>query len=83
MITVILIFLLKTTGLLNLVLKAFRADDNKIIGDSDNRANKTVVNLSKNNKSKNLMYILNIRAINKSTFLTSNIKKIFNYLKQI
>ena len=39
-------------------------------------------NKSKNNKSKNLTYLLNIKATKKSTFLTSNIKKTFNYLKQ-
>ena len=37
---------LKATGSSNLVLKAFRADDNEVVG-VDGRANKTVVNLSK------------------------------------
>ena len=34
------------------------------------------------NSSRNLMHILNIRAINKLTFLTPNAKKIFNHLRQ-
>ena len=40
-----------------------------------------VVNLSKNNKSRNLTYMLNIRATEKLICLTSNTKKIFNYLR--
>ena len=54
----------------------FRADDNKHV-DNSSRANKIVVNLFKN-----LMRIPNIGVISKSTFLTSNTKKTFNYLKQ-
>ena len=62
----------------------FKANNNEIIDDNDNsRINKTIANLSKNNKSKNLTYISNIGAIRKSIFLTSNAKKIFNYLKQV
>ena len=46
-----------------LVLKAFKVDNNKIVKDGDYRAKKIVVNLfnrSKNNMSRNLIYILNI-----------------------
>ena len=38
-----------------------------------------VMNLAKNNKFKNLTYILNIEAIKKPSFLISNAKKAFNY----
>ena len=41
-----------------------------------------IVNLSKNNKSRNLMFMPNIRVIEKPTFLTPNSKKVFNYLRQ-
>ena len=58
----------------------FKIDNNKIIRD-DGKANKTIVNLFKNHKSKNWIYMLNIRTIEKFTFLTSNAKKIFNHLK--
>ena len=45
------------------------------------KANKTVVNSSKNNKSKNLTYIPNIKTMGESTFITLNTKKVFNYLR--
>ena len=48
-----------------------------------NKANKTVVNSFKNNKSRNLMHISNIGAMEKSIFLTLKVKKIFKYLKQV
>lgn len=35
----------------------------------------------KNDKSENLIYLLNIRAIKKPIFLISNMRKTFNYLK--
>lgn len=35
----------------------------------------------KNNKPENLTPISNIKAIEKSIFLTFNVKKVFNYLK--
>ena len=41
-----------------------------------------IINLSKNNKSINLIYMPNVRAMQKPIFPTSNIKKAFNYLKQ-
>ena len=44
------------------MLKAFIADNNKIVNDNNDKINKTVVNLSKNNKSRNLTYMLNIKA---------------------
>ena len=60
--------------------RAFRADDNEVVEVGD-RANKTVVNLSKNEKSRNSTYMSNIRATRKPNFLTPNVKKTFNYLK--
>ena len=71
--------LLKTIRLLDLTLKAFKADDNKIVGNSGNKANEKVLNLFKNNKSRNSMYIPNIRDIKNFTFLTPNAKKAFNH----
>ena len=62
-------------------LKAFKTDDNKVVGRGSGRANKIVVNLSKNNKLRKLIYVPNIKAIEKPTFLITNIKKIFNYLQ--
>ena len=70
---------MKATGLLDLALKAFRADDNEVVG-VDGRANRTVVNLFKNKKSRNLAHMSNIRAIREPNFLIPNAKKAFNYL---
>ena len=51
-ITALLISLLKITRLfIKLDLKAFGADNNKIIINNIGRINETIVNLSKNNKS--------------------------------
>ena len=60
----------------------FKHNENEIVKDSGSETNKTVVNLFKNNKFRNLMYISNIRAIKKPHFLIFNAKKTFNYLKQ-
>ena len=75
--------MLKTTRLSEkLVLKAFRAGNNKVV-ESGNRVNKTIVDLSKskNEKSRKLTYMLNIKAIRKPNFLTPNAKKTLNYLR--
>ena len=74
-------FLLKTTRLLKSAPKAFKADDDKVVCGSGDRANGTVVNLSKNEKSRKLMHMLNIGAIEKSNFLTPNAKKVLNHLR--
>ena len=63
-----------------MVLKAFKANDNKVVGEGNGRANKMVINLSKNEKSRNLIHVSNIGAMTKSNFLISNVKKVFNYL---
>ena len=81
-IATLLIFLLKTTeSSKKLASKAFRADDNKVVGDSGRRANETMVDLSKNKKSRNLMHMPNIGAIEEPNFLSFNGKKTFNYLR--
>ena len=78
------IFLLKTTGSSKkFTSKVFKADDNEIVGGNSGRANKTVMNLSKNNKSRKLTSILNIRATKKSNFLIPNAKKALNYLRLV
>ena len=61
--------------------KAFKANDDGIISENGSRADKTVMNLSKNNKSRNLTYMPNIGAIEKPNFLISNAKKFFNHLR--
>ena len=65
-----------------LALKIFKIDDNKIVSSNNDRANKTIINLSKNNKFRNSTYISNIEAIKKPIFLTFDAKKAFNYLRQ-
>ena len=67
-----------------MALKTSMTDNNKVV-EIDCRANKTFKNLfkskkSKNNKSKNLTYMLNIKATGKPIFLTLNAKKVFNNL---
>ena len=52
----------------------FKADDNEIVGIGG-RANRTVVNLSKNKKSRNSMHMLNIGATGELYFLTPNAKE--------
>ena len=68
----------------NLALKVFKTGNNKIVRGDDDKANKIIINLSnksKKNNFKNLIWILNIKAIKKLTFLISNTKKVFNCLK--
>ena len=69
---------MKTTRLSeNLASKAFKTNDNKVVNDDGNKTNKTVINSSKNS-----ICMLNTGAIREFTFLISNAKKNFNYLKQ-
>ena len=56
---------MKAIRSLKLVLKTFKAENNKVV-EGSGRVNKTIVNLSnksKNYKSKNLTYVINIEAI--------------------
>ena len=80
-IAILLTSLLKKTRLSNLTLKAFRADNNEIVSNGSDRANETIVNLSKNSKFKKLTYIINIKAMEKPNFLTLDAKKAFNHLR--
>ena len=74
--------MLKTTGSSKkLALGAFGAGNNKVIGGGSDKADKTVVNLSKNEKSRKLTRVLNIKAIEEPNFLTPNAKKAFNHLR--
>lgn len=77
-IAILFILILKKIELLDSALKVFRTNNNKFV-EGINRANKTIVNLFKNNKFRNLTYITNIEAIKKSILLTLITKKIFNY----
>ena len=84
-IAILLILLLKATKSLNLVPNVFRTNDNEVVG-INGRTNITFKNLSKskkskNDKSENLTCMLNIEAIRKLTFLISNTKNVFNYLR--
>ena len=54
---------------------AIRADNYKVVSDSSGRVNEMVVNLFKNNKYKNLIYMPNIKIIEELPFLTLNTKK--------
>ena len=63
--------------------EAFKTNNNEVVCVGG-RANETVVNLfnkSKNNKFRNSIYILNIKAIEKLNFVIPNAKKTFNYLQ--
>ena len=55
-IAVVLIFRFTITKLLDLVLKAFRFDNNEIIKKNSNKTNEMIINSSKNDRSKNLMH---------------------------
>ena len=83
---ILLIFIFKTIRLLNLLIKAFSTNNNEIDINSGGKANKMVMNLFnklKNNKLKNTIYVQNIGIIKRSIFLNFDIKKTFNYLKQL
>ena len=60
--------------------KAFRVCNNEVVEGGGGRANETVVDLSKNEKSRKLMRVPNIGATEKPNFLTFDAKKAFNYL---
>ena len=79
--------MLKTTILFKtLALKAFKIGNNEVVRGVNSRIYKTVVDLSnksKNYKLKNLTYVPNIKDFKKLIFPISNIKKVFNYLKQV
>ena len=56
----------------------FRANDDEVISGVASKTSKIVMD-----SSRNLTYVLNIRATKESNFLTSNAKKVFNYLQLV
>ena len=60
---------------------AFRACNNEVVGSDGGRADETVVNLSKNKKSKKSTCVPNVGATGESNFLIPNSKKAFNHLR--
>ena len=77
-IAILLISLLKIIGSSKkMAPKAFRADNDEVVGGGVGRAYKTVVNLSKNKKSKNLTCVPNIGATKEPNFLTFDVKENF------
>ena len=58
-----------------MAVKIFRANDNKIINGGGSKIKKTVMNLCKNDKSRNLMHLPNIRAIREPSFLILILRK--------
>ena len=80
-IAILLTSLLNTTGLSKSAPKPFRADDDKVVGGGGGRVNETVMNLSKNEKSRKLTRVSNMRATREPNFLTPDAKKAFNHLR--
>ena len=80
--------MLKTTGSsTKSASKAFRADDNEVVGGGGGRVDETVKNSSKSKKLKNdkseiLTRSLDIGATREPRFLTSDAREAFNRLRQ-
>ena len=72
--------LLKGTGSSDSALKGFKADDNEVVGVGG-RANRTVVNLFKNEKSRKSTRVPSIGARRELNFLNPEAKKAFNHLQ--
>ena len=73
--------MLKTTGSSEeLALKVSRAGNNEVVRGGSGRADETVLDLSKNEKSRKSMRVPNIGAMEEPNFLTLNAKKVFNHL---
>ena len=79
--------MLKTIGSSDdLALKAFKVDNDMVVGGGGGRVNRTIKNSSKSKKSKNnkseiLMCLLHIGAMGEPTFLTPSAKEAFNCLR--
>ena len=83
-IAVSLISMLKTTwSFEELAPKAFRASNNEVVGNDDSRADETVIDLSKNKKSRKSTHMPNIEATKEPKLLTPDTKKAFNYLRLV
>ena len=61
--------------------RALKLGKDEVVRDGGDRIDETVVDLSKNKKSRKLKHVLNIRVTRKPNFLTSNAKKALNYLQ--
>ena len=79
----IIYLLIKINWSSKLALKAFTADDNKVVSDGGGKTNKTIMNSSKNKKFKKSTCVLNIKAMGEPNSLILNIKKAFNYLQLV
>ena len=79
-IAVLLTSLLKIIWSLKLTSKGFKTNNNEVVDDDGSWANRMVVNLSKNKKSRKSMYIVKFGAMEEPNFLISNSKKNFNDL---
>ena len=74
--------MLKTTGSSKeSALRAFRAGNDEVVGGGGGRADETVVNLSKNEKSKKSTRVSNVGATGEPNFLNPDAKKAFNHLR--
>ena len=74
--------MLKTTrSSETLAPRAFKASNNEVVEGGGSRADETIVNLSKNEKSRKSTRVPNIEAMVKPNFLTPDAKKVFNYLR--
>ena len=74
---------MQTIQLSNLAPKLCRNNNNEVVDDGGGIANETVVNLYKNNKSRNLIYMPNIGVMEKLYCLILDPKKTFNYLRSV
>ena len=63
-----------------LASRMFKADENEVVGSDGDKADETVINLSKNKKSRKSTRVQNIEAIVEPNFLTPDAKKAFNHL---
>ena len=74
--------MLKTTGSSEeSAPRAFRAGNDEVVGGGGGRADETVVNSSKNEKSRKSTRVPNIGATGEPNFLTPDAKKAFNHLR--
>ena len=79
-IAALLTFLLKSNRSSKWAPKVFKANDNEVVSDDDSRADRTVINLFINEKSKKLTPFPNIGATKEPKILTLNGRNTFNYL---
>ena len=61
--------------------RAFKVDNNEVVRGRGSKTNETVVNLSKNEKSRKSMRMPNIGSTREPNFLTLDAKKAFDYLR--